>query len=315
MQSDRRLTKTETALKIECWSRTFPVGSVVFQIRTFCTSDQYYHQYRHWNAHAPVPKGYVVALHGIQSHSGWYGFSSELLSAAGYDVRFLDRRGSGLNGCERGHAPHYQRLVNDVRQFLRDLRTERDKNSPEAPIILLGVSWGGKIAASVAAAHPDLIDGLALLYPGLCSKMKPSRLQRRLIRMGVDSGKGKMRVPIPLDDPKLFTGEPQWQDYIANDHRALHHVSLDFLRASLDFESFVQTHVKQIQAPLLLALAGQDDIIDNDATESLVTKFGSSHKNFITYQAARHTLEFEPNRPQIFSELVQWLDHLPRCHC
>lgn len=287
----------------------------MFQIQRFRTSDHYYHHYRHWTAHAPVPKGYVIALHGVQSHSGWYGYSSELISAAGYDVRFLDRRGSGLNGCERGHAPHYERLINDVRQFLREVRLERDRNSPESPIILMSVSWGGKIAASLAAAHPELIDGLALLYPGLCAKVKPTRIQRRLIRFGIDTGKGKMRVPIPLNDPKLFTGEPDWQDYIARDERALRYVSLEFLQASQDFEGYLASHAQKIEAPLLLTLAGRDEIIDNADTEALALKFRSSHKNFITYQQARHTLEFEPNRLQIFSELVQWFDQLPRCGC
>jgi acylglycerol lipase len=205
--------------------------------------------------------------------------------------------------------------MHDVRQFLRDLRRERDHSAPHAPIVLLGVSWGGKIAAALAAVHPELIDGLALLYPGLCARVKPTWLQRRLIHAGVDSGRGRRRVPIPLDDPRLFTGEPQWQQFIARDGRALHRVSLEFLQASLGFESILSRHAARIQAPLLLALAGQDEIIDNAATQALAMKFGSSHKNFITYRDARHTLEFEPNRHQIFSEVVQWLDHLPRCDC
>ncbi|HUG20505.1 MAG TPA: alpha/beta fold hydrolase [Planctomycetaceae bacterium] len=314
MQSDRRLTQPRTASRMVC-SSPFSGVTVVFQIQRFRTSDHYYHHYRHWTAHAPVPKGYVIALHGVQSHSGWYGYSSELIAAAGYDIRFLDRRGSGLNGCERGHTPHFERLINDVRQFLREVRLERDRNSPESPIILMSVSWGGKVAASLAAAHPELIDGLALLYPGLCARVRPTRIQRRLIRFGIDTGKGKMRIPIPLNDPKLFTGEPDWQDYISRDERALRYVSLGFLQASHELESYVARHAEKIVAPLLLTLAGRDEIIDNAATEALALKFRSSHKNFITYRDARHTLEFEPNRLQIFSELVEWLDHLPRCRC
>ena len=57
-----------------------------------------------------TPRGYVVALHGIQSHSGWYEYSSGRMCEAGFEVRFLDRRGSGENTEDRGHAVHPDRL-------------------------------------------------------------------------------------------------------------------------------------------------------------------------------------------------------------
>ena len=87
-------------------------------LREHVASDGYRLKYRHW---APVnPRGIVIALHGIQSHSGWYDYSSRRLADAGFAVYFPDRRGSGLNGFQRGHAAHAMRLVNDVRA-LREL--------------------------------------------------------------------------------------------------------------------------------------------------------------------------------------------------
>jgi alpha-beta hydrolase superfamily lysophospholipase len=282
------------------------------KIRIFRTSDDYYHHYRHWEPSAGVPRAYVVALHGIQSHSGWYGYSSQRLSDQGFDVRFLDRRGSGLNGCERGHTPHYERLLNDVRQFLVALRAERDIERPGAPILLTGISWGGKVAAAVAIQFPDLVDGVGLLYPGICAKVKPTGLQQRLLKLARLQGQGKRRVTIPLDDPALFTGEPEWQSFIRNDRYALRQVSLDFLQASLDLEKIIQKDASKLSVPLLMLLAGQDEIIDNGRTLALMMKFGAPQENLVIYQNARHTLEFEPNRHEIFSDLIDWMNHLSR---
>lgn len=87
-----------------------------------------------------MPRGIIVALHGIQSHSGWYTWSSEKLAAAGYDVYFADRRGSGLNGLQRGHADHGQRLLSDVRQLIQLAQHEHTDTS--LPLTLMSVSWG-----------------------------------------------------------------------------------------------------------------------------------------------------------------------------
>ena len=279
-------------------------------IRLFRTSDDYHHHYRHWPAAGPRPKGYVVCLHGIQSHSGWYDYSSQRMAEAGFDVRFLDRRGSGMNGCHRGHTPHYERLVNDVRQFLDLVKRERDRDRPDAPLVLMGISWGGKVAALTASRETDRIDGLALLYPGICARIKPNWTQRCLLKLGLAAGKGREQVPVPLDDPALFTGEREWQEFIRNDRHALHQVSLDFLQASLEMEVRIRQEASQLSFPLLLLLAGRDEIVDNQETLRLLTEWGAPRESAILYRDARHTLEFEPNRAEIFDDVIQWLNHL-----
>jgi alpha-beta hydrolase superfamily lysophospholipase len=237
------------------------------------------------------------------------------MAEAGFDVRFLDRRGSGLNGCHRGHTVHYERLLNDVRQFLDFVRFERDRDHTEVPLILMGISWGGKVAALAAARYPQRFDGLALLYPGICAQIRPNWRQRRLLKLGLALGQGRERVPVPLDDPTLFTGQREWQEFIRNDRYALHHVSLDFLQASLDMEERIRREASQINLPLLLLLAGRDEIVDNERTLQLLTQMGAPRESAILYRDARHTLEFEPNREEIFDDVIRWLNQLSCRSC
>jgi alpha-beta hydrolase superfamily lysophospholipase len=278
----------------------------------FTASDGYEFGLRHWTPATQTPRAFVVALHGIQSHSGWYEYSSSRLAEAGYDVRFLDRRGSGMNLRERGHAPHHLRLMNDVVQFLNIVRLHRDEVAPTSPVVLLGVSWGAKLAAVLAAARGELIDELALLYPGICSRVRPSWHQRLRLRLAQRLEIRDKLIRIPLDDPALFTSSPDWQRFIRDDPAALHEVTVSFLNASLDLDRLAEKSPEAIGVPVLLMLAGNDQIIDNRATRKFVAGFASQYCSIIEYPQAAHTLEFEPDRDRFVNDLLNWLSSIPR---
>lgn len=278
------------------------------RLATFTASDGYPLHFRHWRPAGERPAGYVVALHGIQSHSGWYEHSSGRLCEAGYDVRFLDRRGSGLNETDRGHAPHHDRLTGDVVQFLAHVRHERSLVAPTSPVVLLGLSWGGKLAAVTCARRPELVDALALLYPGICAKVAPRRYQRWLLRLAVRWGAGRRTRPIPLDDPALFTGEPEWQQFIRDDSLALREATLALLQASSELDRLAAEASQRIVCPVLMMLAGNDRIIDNAASRRWFERIAASDRRRIEYPKAAHTLEFEPNRDEFVRDLIAWLD-------
>lgn len=275
-------------------------------------SDGYWLRGRHWPAARHPPRGFVVALHGIQSHSGWYEWSSQRLADAGYDVLFLDRRGAGANGAQRGHTPHADRLVNDVIQVLSTARWRRDQIAPQAPVVLLAVSWGGKIAAVTAARRPELVEALALLYPGICARVQPTAAQRLRLWLARQLDIRHKRVEIPLNDPALFTAEPQWQDFIRRDPLALREVTAGFLLAHQNLTRESLAAAPAIRCPMLLMLAGGDRIIDNEATRNWARRLGSSKVTVHEFPQAQHTLEFEPEpeRSQFVAELLSWLESL-----
>lgn len=280
-------------------------------LKRFRASDAYEFAYRQFVPVSQAPRGYVVALHGIQSHSGWYGYSSRLIAEAGFDVRFLDRRGSGLNEFDRGHAPHAERLINDVVQFLSMVRDERDRTTPGAPVVLLSVSWGGKLAAAVAACRAELVDAMALLYPGICPRIRPSAWQRVQLRLARSLDITRKVAPIPLRDPALFTAEPVWQRRIESDRLALHEATSGFFLSNAELDRLVADSAAAIRCPVLCMLAGRDRIIDNVATRSFLEQVSSRDKTVLEYENAAHTLEFEPNRDAIVADLIEWLNR--RC--
>lgn len=279
------------------------------QFEHITASDGYRLFARHWRPNEQ-PRGFVVALHGIQSHGGWYEYSSGRLCEAGYDVLFLDRRGSGKNFSRRGDVAHGDRLINDVVQVLSNVRRHRDRVAPTAPVVLLAVSWGGKLAAITAARRPELVDALALLYPGLCSRVQPTAWQRARLNLARRLDIRHKRVEVPLNDPALFTAEPRWQEFIRNDPLALREVTSGFLLAHQDLTRESLAAAPQIHCPTLLLLAGRDQIIDNDATKIWAARLGTGKVTLQEYSDAQHTLEFEPQPDRFVADLRSWLDSL-----
>jgi alpha-beta hydrolase superfamily lysophospholipase len=272
-------------------------------------SDGYPIEAAFWPARGTM-KGRVVVLHGVQSHYGWYGRLGEFLSSAGYEVHMPDRRGSGHNTRDRGDTPRMGRLIEDIVEYLTELR----KRTPAVPIVLGGISWGGKLAIVGTGRRPDLVDALVLLCPGLTPRVGVTLGERFQIFFSYLFNPLRTFL-IPLANPALFTANPDAQAYIAADPLSLRAGTARLMGASTILDIGVRRRVPQLAGPVLLMLAGQDRIVDNARTLALMQRARKARLARIEYPEAHHTLEFEPDPTRHARDLVAWLDQtLPASH-
>jgi alpha-beta hydrolase superfamily lysophospholipase len=276
-----------------------------YRVETHTASDGYRFGCRHY----PVPAGtagasaHVVVIHGVQSHAGWYEHSCTCLSEAGFEVSFLDRRGSGMNEQDRGDAPGFRRLLDDIAEFVRASRTQQ----PTRKTFLVAISWGGKLAAALQRRHPGLVDGLVLICPGFFARVRPSRKQQ----LGIVWSRlvaPRRLFPIPLNEPELFTASPRWQQFLRDDPLRLRQATARFLLESARLDGYLTIVPSHVRVPVLLLLAEHDRIIDNDRTRRFVERFASTDKEVIEYPGAHHTLEFEPEPDGFIGDLRGWLE-------
>ncbi|MFO0945449.1 MAG: alpha/beta fold hydrolase [Planctomycetota bacterium] len=270
-------------------------------ITTFPAGDGYPLGFRRYPA-VGQRRAVVACIHGIQSHAGWYKQSCQRMSEAGLEVFFLDRRGSGINTIDRGHCSSYMQLRDDLFRFIDFVRGE----CPGAPVILNAISWGGKLAAAALKKRPDLVDGLALLCPGWFAKVKPT-LWERIVISGSFVFWPRRPVRVPLSDPRLFTDNPVWQEFLRNDPLSLRKGSSRLLMTSVALTQVVSDAPEKIHVPSLLVLAGQDRIIDNEKVRAFFERFASPDKTVLEYPTAHHTLEFEPDPEPFFRDLIAWI--------
>lgn len=108
----------------------------------------------------------VVCLHGVAQHGGVFERIGRQLAALGHSVLAVDLRGHG--GSDREPPWSLDTHVADVEETVRGLGVER--------VTWLGHSFGGLVAAALAAATPELTQSLILLDPGV--EVPPERALR-----------------------------------------------------------------------------------------------------------------------------------------
>lgn len=273
---------------------TFEQGHIEF-------SDGYGSFYRY----RPGDRGAVLYLHGIQSHGLWFEGSGSYLADKGWAVLLPDRRGSGRNRQARGDVPGYRRWLEDLLELCGRIKvlTGADR------VHLIGVSWGGKLAGAFARRYGERLASMALVGPGICPSINLPRSKRTAIGIaGIVSPRRRFRIP--LDDPELFTNNPDRQEFIRSDADRLTQVTARFLCNSYFLDRHVQIFDQRFDFPVKLFLAGQDRIIDNSRVLALFRSWRARRKQLSFYRHASHTLEFEPDPMQYYIDLAEWLDEV-----
>ncbi len=254
------------------------------------------------------PRGVVLCIHGIRSHAGWYERSCEFFAEKGYVTYFLDRRGSGLNRDIGDKMVTASLLVGDLVYFVSHLRLQH----PRLPVHLVAISWGGKLAVATLLQNPGLIDSLTLVAPGgIASKTDISvghKLQVLLYRF---IRPGKM-IPIPLNEPELFTANPEKIEYIRHDELSLRECPVALMWASFILECRIRRAAEKLTVPVFMMLAEHDEICDNEKLMSFYTQLGSMSKQVHIYSGAHHTFEFEPEPEPIFDDMTNWFSGFDR---
>lgn len=258
---------------------------------------------RLWSA--VEPHGAILYHHGIQSHCGWYEASARALCQAGYSVLQFDRRGSGRNSRDRGHAESAEQLIDDAHRA----RDELARLSGFANQHVIGVSWGGKLAVAAYVHNPTGVKSLTLVTPGLFPKVGVSKAEMARIGFAM-LYEPKRLFDIPLNDSGLFTANPDWQRFIETDPLTLRQCTAGFYLASRRMDRIVNRLAGSPPLPIHLLLAEDERIVNNERTATFVNGLGWDQSRIAWYSGARHSLEFESDPQIYFSNLIQFISQV-----
>ena len=128
--------------------------------------------WREWGADLSLPtRGTVLIVHGLGEHIGRYEAVAGRLNDWGWHAAGYDQRGHGASGGPRGDIPAHDSLLRDLAAAIDGLRADDRKG--RGPLILLGHSMGGAVAARFVAGALEQapwsrpVDGLILSSPAL----------------------------------------------------------------------------------------------------------------------------------------------------
>lgn len=238
------------------------------------------------------PRRVVLVAHGYGEHSGRYGHVLDRLVGDGAVVYAPDHQGHGRSEGERVLVHDMEDVVEDLDQVRRVARNEH----PDLPIVLLGHSMGGLIAARYAQRHPDVLAGLVLTGPVVGGS--PAIF-------GLLEYDPIPEVPI---DPAVLSRDPAVGEAYAADPLVWHGA---FKRPTL--EAFVAA-VDAIAAgpgfgelPVLWIHGEDDQLVPLDSTRPVMeTLAGSDHTTRID-PGARHEILNETHRAEVLDDVAAFV--------
>lgn len=248
-------------------------------------------------------RGVVLIVHGLGEHVGRYERLAQRLNSWGYAVRGYDQYGHGESGGQRGALPSDNRLVEDLADVLDSTRLHM---RGDTPLILLGHSMGGLVAARLVSLRLARVDGLVLSSPAL--------------DLGLNAWQQLQLALLPTLFPNLRVGnglDPRWLSHddrvvraYRNDRLVHDRISGRLARFLYEAGLAVQEAAMQWDVPTLLLYAGADRIVNPRGSRAFALaapdRMVSAHCFDTLYHEIFNELDPEPVYQRLQGWLARW---------
>jgi alpha-beta hydrolase superfamily lysophospholipase len=247
-------------------------------------------------------KGLVVLIHGFGEHSGRYLHVAEALNEGGYSCFAIDLRGHGRSAGPRAFVKRFSDYLDDVDAAV-GLARER---CPELPLILIGHSMGGLIVANWIAERGDAATGFVLSSPGMGVALSVPAWKDALGRVMSRLIPG-LAIPTGLD-PRLVSRDPQVVEAYVGDRLVLTRATARWYVEFLAAQQRALETAAGVTKPALVMQAGEDGLVDAAASARYAAALGGTDVTFTRYEGLYHELFNEPERAEVLSAVVAWMD-------
>ena len=246
-------------------------------------------------------RGVVLLVHGLGEHAGRYEVVAGQLNAWGFAVRGYDQYGHGESGGARGGLPSDARLLDDLADIVD---TTRARMPPDTPLILLGHSLGGLVAARFVSLALRPVDALVLSSPALDPGL--NAVQKLLLAV-LPKIAPNLRVGNGLD-ASLISHDPAVVAAYLADPLVHDRISGRLARFIADAGPATVALASQWQVPTLLMYAGADKLVNPAGSRAFVTQAPPQVVAARCFDGLRHEIFNELQPEPVFAELRQWLD-------
>ena len=245
-------------------------------------------------------RGVVLLVHGLGEHVGRYQHVADRLNQWGFSVRGYDQYGHGESAGVRGDLPSDDRLLTDLAAIVDDTRARMDDR---LPLILLGHSMGGLVAARLVSLKLRRVDALVLSSPALdaglsvVQKALAASLWRLAPRARVANGidpNGLSRDPAAV---QAYQADPLVHDRISA--RLAHFIA--------SAGPAVLQRAPRWKVPTLLLYAGHDRAVSPAGSEAFARAAPADCVTVRAFPLHYHELFNDLDNDAVFAVLRDWL--------
>ena len=256
----------------------------------------------------PLPAGQaaratVMIVHGLGEHMGRYTALAQALNSWGYAVRAYDQYGHGASKGPRGGLPSATRLLDDLAQVVDHTRAGVAAGHP---LLLLGHSMGGLVAARFVALQRRPVDALVLSSPALDPGLNP--IQKLLVAV-LPSLFPNLRVGNGLD-ARLISHDPTVVAAYQSDPLVHDRIAARLARFIAEDSAAVLAATPGWVLPTLLLYAGADKLVNPAGSRAFAAAAPAHVLSSQCFEPLYHEIfnEAEPGRSQVLAALRAWLD-------
>ena len=283
------------------------VVSTLSTLTTFTAADGENLAVQDWPLLEGTSRGTVLLVHGLGEHVGRYDAVARRLNAWGFAVRGYDQYGHGESGGPRGGLTGEMRLLDDLADMVDATRA---RMAAHQPLVLLGHSMGGLVAARLVSMHLRPVDALVLsspaLDPGLnaVQKLLLATLPRILPNLRVGNG---LDAQYLSHDPAVVAA------YLA-DPLCHDRISARLARFIADGGPATVARAAHWSVPTLLMWAGADKLVNPAGSRAFAAAAPRGVVQSHGFEPLFHELfnESPELADPVFALLRQWLlQHCP----
>lgn len=238
------------------------------------------------------PTHVVLVAHGYGEHIGRYEHVADALVSNGGVVHAVDHVGHGRSDGDRVLIEDFERVVEDLHLLDEAARREH----PGLPVVLLGHSMGGLVAARYAQRYGDTLAGLVLSSPVV------GRWDAVPALLALDELPDE-----PLDVTTLSRDASVGEAYAADPlvwHGPFKRPTLEALQRGLDA---VAAGPRLGELPTLWIHGDDDQLVPLDGTRQGIANLRGRRLEERIYPGARHELFNETNRTDVIAEVTAFI--------
>ncbi|GGD05707.1 alpha/beta hydrolase [Pontibacillus salipaludis] len=246
-------------------------------------------------------RGLVVIIHGAFEHSGRYNALANRWVNEGYEVIYGDLPAHGEYDGVKGHIDRFEEYLDEISTWVEEAQKSN------LPIFLLAHSMGGLATIRLLEEKELPIKAVVLSSPGLGIQNPPPK-PLQVVAKGLNIVAPKLQLKGNLN-PEHVTRNTSVLQRDHGDRLMLKKVSVRWYK---EFEKGIELAFKHIDkyqdVPTLVMQAGDDKIVNKDATLKWFNSLHIHEKFYKEWEGLYHEIFNDPEQDDVFQYAKSFLE-------